>query len=74
MPKEDNPSWLWKPILRRPLVIAAADHAGVVMLSYSPRQLVTGFWQRALMPLIFSELEKTLGLGLSYSPDDRESL
>jgi glycosyltransferase involved in cell wall biosynthesis len=36
-----------------------ADHAGVVMLSYSPRQLVTGFWQRALMPLIFSELALT---------------
>lgn len=26
------------------------------LLSYSPRQLVSGFWQRALMPLIFSEL------------------
>ena len=33
-----------------------AEHARIVMLSYSPRQLVTGFWQRALMPLIFSEL------------------
>jgi glycosyltransferase involved in cell wall biosynthesis len=33
-----------------------AEHAHVVMLSYSPKQLVTGFWQRALMPLIFSEL------------------
>ena len=29
---------------------------GVAMLSYSPRQVVQGFWQRALMPLIFSEL------------------
>jgi len=28
----------------------------VELLSYSPRQLVTGFWQRALMPLVFSEL------------------
>ena len=26
------------------------------MLSYSPRQTVTGFWQHAVMPLIFSEL------------------
>jgi glycosyltransferase involved in cell wall biosynthesis len=26
------------------------------LLSYSPRQVVRGFWQRALMPLIFSEL------------------
>jgi glycosyltransferase involved in cell wall biosynthesis len=33
-----------------------AENAQVAMLSYSPRQLVTGFWQRALMPLIFSEL------------------
>ena len=31
-------------------------------LSYSPRQLVTGFWQRALMPLVFSEL------ALAYPP------
>jgi glycosyltransferase involved in cell wall biosynthesis len=28
----------------------------VAMLSYSPRQIVAGFWQRALMPLVFSEL------------------
>ena len=40
-----------------------AEHAHVVMLSYSPRQLVTGFWQRALMPLIFSEL------ALAYPPE-----
>jgi glycosyltransferase involved in cell wall biosynthesis len=33
-----------------------AEHGQVAMLSYSPRQVVTGFWQRALMPLIFSEL------------------
>jgi hypothetical protein len=35
----------------------------VAMLSYSPRQVVTGFWQRALMPLIFCEL------ALSYPPE-----
>jgi hypothetical protein len=29
---------------------------GVGLLSYSPRQIVSGFWQRALMPLVFSEL------------------
>ena len=40
-----------------------AQHAGVAMLSYSPRQVATGFWQRALMPLIFSEL------ALTYPPD-----
>jgi glycosyltransferase involved in cell wall biosynthesis len=39
-----------------------AQHAQVIMLSYSPRQLVTGFWQRALMPLIFAEL------ALAYPP------
>jgi glycosyltransferase involved in cell wall biosynthesis len=39
-----------------------AEHAHVVMLSYSPKQEVTGFWQRALMPLIFAEL------ALAYPP------
>jgi glycosyltransferase involved in cell wall biosynthesis len=39
-----------------------AQNAQVTMLSYSPRQVVTGFWQRALMPLIFSEL------ALAYPP------
>ncbi len=43
--------------------IHEAQHAQVVMLSYSPRQVVTGFWQRALMPLIFSEL------ALAYPPE-----
>jgi len=33
-----------------------AEKYHAAMLSYSPRQIVTGFWQRALMPLIFSEL------------------
>ena len=28
------------------------------LLSYSPRQLVTGFWQRAVMPLVFAELAR----------------
>ena len=27
-----------------------------MLLSYSPRQIVTGFWQRAVMPLVYSEL------------------
>jgi len=39
----------------------AARHK-VGMLSYSPRQLVSGVWQRALMPLVFSELS------LAYPP------
>ena len=33
-----------------------ADRHKVALLSYSPRQIVTGFWQRAVMPLVFSEL------------------
>jgi len=33
-----------------------AKKHGVALLSYSPRQIVTGFWQRAVMPLVFSEL------------------
>lgn len=33
-----------------------AERHKVALLSYSPRQIVTGFWQHAVMPLIFSEL------------------
>jgi glycosyltransferase involved in cell wall biosynthesis len=33
----------------------AAKHKAQ-LLSYSPRQIVTGFWQRAVMPLVFAEL------------------
>jgi glycosyltransferase involved in cell wall biosynthesis len=40
-----------------------ASKAKVAMLSYSPRQIVSGFWQRALMPLVFCEL------ALAYSPE-----
>ncbi len=36
----------------------------VGLLSYSPRQIVSGFWQRALMPLVFSELASV------YKPSD----
>jgi glycosyltransferase involved in cell wall biosynthesis len=43
--------------------IHEADKANVAMLSYSPRQIVTGFWQRALMPLVFCEL------ALAYPPE-----
>ena len=44
------------------LAIVEAERHGVAMLSYSPRQIVTGLWQRALMPLVFSEL------ALAYPP------
>lgn len=33
-----------------------AERHRVSLLSYSPRQVVSGFWQRAVMPLVFSEL------------------
>jgi len=33
-----------------------AERHKAVLLSYSPSQIVTGFWQHAVMPLIFSEL------------------
>jgi glycosyltransferase involved in cell wall biosynthesis len=33
-----------------------AEKYKVALLSYSPRQIVEGFWQRAVMPLVFSEL------------------
>ena len=36
--------------------IHEATRHKVGMLSYSPRQIVAGLWQRALMPLVFSEL------------------
>jgi glycosyltransferase involved in cell wall biosynthesis len=46
--------------LHRAIHEAGRHKAG--MLSYSPRQLVSGFWQRVLMPLVFSEL------ALAYPP------
>ncbi len=47
--------------LRR--AIHEAERHNVGVLSYSPRQLVSGLWQRALMPLVFSEL------ALAYPPE-----
>ncbi|WP_263352008.1 glycosyltransferase [Acidicapsa acidisoli] len=47
--------------LRRAMHEAEKHRVGV--LSYSPKQLVSGLWQRALMPLVFSEL------ALAYPPE-----
>jgi hypothetical protein len=47
--------------LRRAIHEAEKHNVGV--LSYSPRQLVSGLWQRALMPLVFCEL------ALAYPPE-----
>ncbi|MGA7106477.1 MAG: glycosyltransferase family 2 protein [Terracidiphilus sp.] len=46
--------------LRRAVHEATRHKAG--MLSYSPRQIVSGLWQRVLMPLVFCEL------ALAYPP------
>jgi glycosyltransferase involved in cell wall biosynthesis len=36
--------------------IHEAERHHAALLSYSPRQIVAGFWQQAVMPLVFSEL------------------
>ena len=41
------------------------------LLSYSPRQIVHGFWQRALMPLVFSELASVYPLSQVNDPAQR---
>ncbi len=38
--------------------------SGAALLSYSPQQEVSGFWERALMPVIFAEL------AAAYPPED----
>jgi glycosyltransferase involved in cell wall biosynthesis len=48
----------------------AARHK-VGMLSYSPRQLVSGVWQRALMPLVFSELALAYPTAKVSDPNQR---
>jgi glycosyltransferase involved in cell wall biosynthesis len=47
--------------LRRAIHEAEKHNVGV--LSYSPKQLVSGLWQRTLMPLVFCEL------ALAYPPE-----
>jgi glycosyltransferase involved in cell wall biosynthesis len=36
--------------------LAEAEQKGVALLSYSPQQDVHGFWEKAVMPVIFAEL------------------
>ena len=36
--------------------LAEAKHHGAALLSYSPEQEVHGFWEKAVMPVIFAEL------------------
>jgi glycosyltransferase involved in cell wall biosynthesis len=51
--------------------IHEAERHKVGMLSYSPRQIVSGFWQRALMPLVFSELAVTYPPSKVSDPNQR---
>jgi len=39
--------------------VAEAKQQGAALLSYSPEQEVNGFWQKAVMPVIFAELAAT---------------
>jgi glycosyltransferase involved in cell wall biosynthesis len=43
----------------------------VGLLSYSPRQLVSGLWQRALMPLVFCELALAFPTQKVSDPESR---
>ena len=52
--------------LQRALHEREKNHAA--LLSYSPRQIVQGFWQRALMPLVFSELSVVFPAKLVNDP------
>ena len=39
--------------------VAEARKHGAALLSYSPEQEVRGFWEKAVMPVIFAELAAT---------------
>lgn len=45
-----------------------AERHKVALLSYSPRQVVSGFWQRAVMPLVFSELASVYSMKVINDP------
>lgn len=51
--------------------VAEAKKLGVELLSYSPRQEVHGFWEKAVMPVIFSELAATYRPALVSNPKSR---
>lgn len=48
-----------------------AEKHKALLVSYSPRQVVTGFWQRAVMPLVFSELASVYPMRLVNDPESR---
>jgi glycosyltransferase involved in cell wall biosynthesis len=51
--------------------IREAERHNVDLLSYSPRQIVSGFWQRAVMPLVFSELASVYRMKDINDPEHR---
>lgn len=51
--------------------IREAERHDVELLSYSPRQIVNGFWQRAVMPLVFSELASVYRMKDVNDPERR---
>lgn len=51
--------------------IREAEKHEVELLSYSPRQIVTGFWQRAVMPLVFSELASVYRMNEVNDPEKK---
>ena len=48
--------------------VAEASQLGASLLSYSPEQEVHGFWQKAVMPVIFAELAATYRPALVSDP------
>ncbi|HEU5341302.1 glycosyltransferase family 2 protein [Edaphobacter sp.] len=46
-----------------------AERHKAALLSYSPRQEVSGFWQRAVMPLVFSELASVYSMKVINDPE-----
>lgn len=48
--------------------LAEVQRHGAVMLSYSPEQEVHGFWEKAVMPVVFAELAATYRPSLVSDP------
>ena len=48
--------------------VAEAEQHGAALLSYSPEQEVHGFWEKAVMPVIFAELAATYRPALVSDP------
>ena len=48
--------------------VAEANTGGAALLSYSPEQEVHGFWEKAVMPVIFAELAATYRPALVSDP------